>query len=1188
MGETAGFTSQRLQEMASQLQRESLFGDEEILGKVTANLLTFGNVQGEVFERAQQAALDLSARLGTDLQSSTIQLGKALNEPVEGITALTRVGVSFTEQQEDQIRAMAEAGDVAGAQAAILAELERQYAGQARALAELDSGAITQSLNAIGDALEDIGAIVLPVMADLARGVQSAAEAFQQLDPDVQRWVVGAGAVAAAVGPLLVAAGLVVKSIAALAPILALFTGPIGLAIAGVAAAAALVIANWDKVTETFETVSETVRNAWTALETRTKEAVQQFKGWLAGIPEALADLGRDLYQGALEIGTQLIDGIKAGLARKATELRDSVRGLGDNITGWAKDALGIQSPSRVFAEIGDDTVQGLVVGIDRSTPEALAAARSLGEALGAAASDGIKGSLDSLVDQLAAGNLRGGFRGFFDDLRTQGTQALSGMFKDALSGGGLSAITGGLGKALGGVTSGLGSLFSGGGLKALGSTLSAAVPLIGAAQFLGQAFAKRITDSGIKGQFGPDGFTGERFQKTSRFFGLLKGGSSKALEDEIAGPLGDAFDRMRADVEAMAAQVGEGSAALEDFTFKFKVSTKGLSESEALAALDAELGRATDAMADLVLGTEAFARPGETAGATLARLAGDLTAVNEVSAALGFELRNVSLEGANAASSFVQLFGTLQDFQQVTGFFFENFYTAAERLDTQARALVGTLTELGVNAIPATRAEFRALVDELMSAGQEAAAASVMQLAPAFVSLEQLAASVAEDMARQTASVTRTAQASQQAVSRSATRTSDNLRRRLDRDRARIEGHFDAILDGLQEALGAAEGRVQTTRDAFGALSAAAGARAAPEEAQRAALAAARATLEGFRAAGRIDDVEALRDALDVVAEPSEDLFQSLTDYRRDFARTSALIGQLLGQTEGQLTTEEQTVQLLEAQIAQAGASRDAQLAALDAQLARMTDVADEVATVRTAVDSGRTATVSAISSQVQATNIMKEALLSALNQGFSTSVSGGSDPSVGTSGGSTAGAGRNDGAPPNSTIYSGVLAAVGAPSVDGRWVYDTASEILQGASAAGVSTAGRTGTQIVQAIGHVLAARGITPTSARFSDASLATRRFATGGFAPGLRAGALSIVGEQGIEARLEGPARYYSRDDTRKLLGSDGVVTEVAAMRADMGARLGRLEQMAAQRTRHAQDTRDILEAFDVAGLPPERS
>jgi hypothetical protein len=43
-----------------------------------------------------------------------------------------------------------------------------------------------------------------------------------------------------------------------------------------------------------------------------------------------------------------------------------------------------------------------------------------------------------------------------------------------------------------------------------------------------------------------------------------------------------------------------------------------------------------------------------------------------------------------------------------------------------------------------------------------------------------------------------------------------------------------------------------------------------------------------------------------------------------------------------------------------------------------------------------------------------------------------------------------------------------------------------------------------------------------------------------------------------------------------------------MRADMGARLGRLEQMAAQRTRHAQDTRDILEAFDVAGLPPERS
>ena len=54
MGETAGFTSKQLQDMASQLQSQSLYGDEEILERVTANLLTFGNIQGDVFERAQQ------------------------------------------------------------------------------------------------------------------------------------------------------------------------------------------------------------------------------------------------------------------------------------------------------------------------------------------------------------------------------------------------------------------------------------------------------------------------------------------------------------------------------------------------------------------------------------------------------------------------------------------------------------------------------------------------------------------------------------------------------------------------------------------------------------------------------------------------------------------------------------------------------------------------------------------------------------------------------------------------------------------------------------------------------------------------------------------------------------------------------------------------------------------------------
>lgn len=245
MGDGAGYTLTQLEDMAAKLQEKSLYGDEAILGRVTANLLTFGNVSGEVFQRAQQMALDLSARLGQDLQSSTVMLGKALNDPVKGLTALSRVGVSFTEQQKQQIKAMAEVGDVAGAQRLMLAELEKQYAGQAQALANTDSGKIQQAMNALGDASEKIGAIILPVMADIAQHVRRAAAAFQDLEPRTQKFIVAGAAIAAAIGPALIVLGSVVSSVGTLATVaVAASLGMAKLAVAmvaKVAPAAALV-----------------------------------------------------------------------------------------------------------------------------------------------------------------------------------------------------------------------------------------------------------------------------------------------------------------------------------------------------------------------------------------------------------------------------------------------------------------------------------------------------------------------------------------------------------------------------------------------------------------------------------------------------------------------------------------------------------------------------------------------------------------------------------------------------------------------------------------------------------------------------------------------------------------------------------------------------------------------------------
>ena len=94
-GGAAGFTSEQLQKMASDLQNKTIFGDEAILQGATAQLLTFTNIAGTQFARTQEAALNLATRLDGDLKSASIQLGKALNDPIANLSALSRSGIQF-------------------------------------------------------------------------------------------------------------------------------------------------------------------------------------------------------------------------------------------------------------------------------------------------------------------------------------------------------------------------------------------------------------------------------------------------------------------------------------------------------------------------------------------------------------------------------------------------------------------------------------------------------------------------------------------------------------------------------------------------------------------------------------------------------------------------------------------------------------------------------------------------------------------------------------------------------------------------------------------------------------------------------------------------------------------------------------------------------------------------------------
>lgn len=177
-GGAAGLSLQQLKNEATALQRETLFGDEEILKNATAQLLTFTNITGENFKRTQAAALDLATRLDGDLKSASIQLGKALNDPVANLSALSRSGIQFSKEQKEVIKDLTETGRLAEAQTIILDELNKQYGGSAVAAANADAG-FTQLANSFGDVKEIVGQVIVEGLRPLIRQLK---EFFDTID----------------------------------------------------------------------------------------------------------------------------------------------------------------------------------------------------------------------------------------------------------------------------------------------------------------------------------------------------------------------------------------------------------------------------------------------------------------------------------------------------------------------------------------------------------------------------------------------------------------------------------------------------------------------------------------------------------------------------------------------------------------------------------------------------------------------------------------------------------------------------------------------------------------------------------------------------------------------------------------------------------------------------------------------
>lgn len=156
----AGLAKEELLQLSRTLQAQTTYSDEAVLSAENM-LLTFTKIGKDVFPQATETVLNMSTALGQDAKNSAIQLGKALNDPIEGVTALRRVGVTFTEQQREQIKTLVESGRTLEAQKLILAELSTEFGGSAAAAAQGYSGHIKQLRNDVNDMQEKIGEAII-------------------------------------------------------------------------------------------------------------------------------------------------------------------------------------------------------------------------------------------------------------------------------------------------------------------------------------------------------------------------------------------------------------------------------------------------------------------------------------------------------------------------------------------------------------------------------------------------------------------------------------------------------------------------------------------------------------------------------------------------------------------------------------------------------------------------------------------------------------------------------------------------------------------------------------------------------------------------------------------------------------------------------------------------------------------
>ncbi len=154
-GMVAGFTGTQLHNMANAMQ-ESLAIDSEQVKRAMTVLLTFTNIQGDMFTKTLKLGADFARLYGGDMASAVRMFGRAFEDPERGVTMLRRANIILSEEQIKLVKDLANTGDQLGAMATLLDIVQGKMNNVAEAIGQSGVSAIDRFKNAWSDMMKEI------------------------------------------------------------------------------------------------------------------------------------------------------------------------------------------------------------------------------------------------------------------------------------------------------------------------------------------------------------------------------------------------------------------------------------------------------------------------------------------------------------------------------------------------------------------------------------------------------------------------------------------------------------------------------------------------------------------------------------------------------------------------------------------------------------------------------------------------------------------------------------------------------------------------------------------------------------------------------------------------------------------------------------------------------------------------